>query len=508
MHQRHCSTPAHQMRLASGMLAHQGTYGFVSQLSREHDISRQTLYTWREKGQKGMKSVFCPEEPQSGWDVRRARAVLTLFAKGHASREGIQHCIEEMQGEHVSLGTISAIIHEAGQRAQEWLAQHMPEGLRDLAIDEQYGSKRGEAYLNVVDAHTGFVYASVPPVAVDGESWSILLLQMKDQGLQWRVAVSDGGKAIHDAMGEVTPDVIHQRDVWHVLHECKKVQDRVDRSKHLLQEQTPVVERQAQRVALGKKPLGRKPKTDVVAHAKDVQQMEYVATSLRYLSAELRRLLEIVVLTDQGILGSQARQEELHTLLELFAELCEQTPNSVKKEIEKLLRHVQLALPALVAFCPQLDAVQEQASHQLGEAAVQLIGWAWQRRAILGPKTDKLAADFPPSWQPVATSLLSAWDQAVRSSSAVENWHSILRPFIAVHRHLSVDMLAILAVWHNHRVASRGQHLGQSPLMRAGLAKEPTDWLLALGYPSLSPSPKYIPSSIVRSSPEMESIAA
>ena len=31
--------------------------------------------------------------------------------------------------------------------------------------------------------------------------------------------------------------------------------------------------------------------------------------------------------------------------------------------------------------------------------------------------------------------------------------------------------LAILAVWHNHRVAPRGLHKGQSPLMRAGLTK-------------------------------------
>jgi hypothetical protein len=91
----------------------------------------------------------------------------------------------------------------------------------------------------------------------------------------------------------------------------------------------------------------------------------------------------------------------------------------------------------------------------------------------------------------------------------VENWHSILRPFIAVHRHLSADMLAILAVWHNHRVAPRGLHQGQSPLMRAGLAKEPTDWLVALGYSHLaSASAGQGQSSIVPSEPEIESIAA
>jgi len=71
----------------------------------------------------------------------------------------------------------------------------------------------------------------------------------------------------------------------------------------------------------------------------------------------------------------------------------------------------------------------------------------------------------------------------VRASSAVENWHSILRPHLAVHRTLSAGMLAVLAVWHNHRVFSRGVHQGQSPLHLSGMTEAPTDWLVALGYP-------------------------
>jgi hypothetical protein len=307
----------------------------------------------------------------------------------------------------------------------------------------------------------------------------------------------------------VTPESIHHRDVWHVLHECQKVQGRFNRAVEVLHEQTPKVAQQAKRIAAGKQPLGRNPKTDPAAHAKDVRQMEYVASSLYYLTCELRRLLGVVVLKEQSILGTKERQEELNTLLDLLSELCEVAHKSIKEEIKKLVRHIQLALPGLVGFCPELDAVQQRAIDQLGEAAVHLIGWAWLRRAILEPQSEQLAADFAPAWQPVVTELFEAWNEAVRSSSAVENWHSVLRPFMAVHRSLSADLLAILAVWHNHRVAPRGLHQGQSSLMRAGLAKEPTDWLVALGYshlPSLAPPQGQ--SSIVPSEPEMESIAA
>ncbi|HEY4036912.1 MAG TPA: transposase [Ktedonobacteraceae bacterium] len=508
MHHRHSTTPAHRVRLASHMIAHQGTYGLVSQLSREHQISRQALYTLKSRGQEAMERKLSPTEHPTEGEVWIERAVLTLFTEGHTSREGIQQCIEEMLGVHVSTGKISAIIHEAGRRAQVYLKRQIPKGKRALALDEQYGSERGKAYLNIVDVLSSLVVASIPPVAVDGESWILLLWQMQQQGLQWKLIVSDGGKAIQDAVNKVAPDQVYQRDVWHVLHECQKVQGRVDREVVSLHEQTPKVERQAKRVAAGKKPLGRKPKTDVRAHTAELHQMEYVASSLRYLTFELQRLLSIVVLTRQGILASAQRQEELNALCTLFVELCEVTPPSMKNEVKRLFHHVQLALPSLVSYSLDLDAVLQRAIDQLGEAAVHLIGWAWLRRTILQPKTEKLAADFAPAWQPVVAELFGAWDEAVRSSSAVENWHSVLRPFIAVHRSLSADMLAILAVWHNHRVPSRGLHQGQSPLMRSDLAKEPTDWFVALGYPSASSSPGQAQSSIVSSEPKMESIAA
>jgi hypothetical protein len=507
MHQSYCSTPTQRIRLASSMIAHEGTYGFVSELSREHALSRQTLYKLRAKGRNGMERVFHTEEEGIEGEARLAKAVLTLLVEAHASREGIQRCIEGILGIHISLGTISSIIHQAGKKSQEHLKCCIPQGKKALALDEQYGNERGKGYLNIVDVLSGVVVASLPPVAVDTESWILLLWQMQEQGLQWDMIVSDGGKAIQSAVQQVAPESLHQRDVWHVLHECKKVQGRIDRAVIQLQEQTPKVERNAKRVAAGQKPRGRHPKTDVTAHASDVHQMEYLASSLKYLSCELQTLLGVVVLKDHGILGSKERQEELDTLLSLFSELCEVAPKSLKEEVKKLVHHIQLALPGLVGFCPELDPVQEAAIAQLGEQAVHLIGWAWQRRGILRPKTKPLVMDFPPTWQPIVTHLFGAWDQAVRASSAVENWHSILRPHLAVHRSLSADLLAILAVWHNHRVAPRGLHQGQSPLMRAGLAQKPTDWLVALGYPASS-ALKPESCLIKGSQPEIESIAA
>src|SRR5947209_15481936 len=140
----------------------------------------------------------------------------------------------------------------------------------------------------LVDVHSGAVWASTSPIGVDGESWTRLVWQMQEQGIGWRTTVSDGGRAIEEAVSTVTPQQPHQRDVWHVLHLCQQVQARLDRQVAELQQRTPVVMRQAARLAAGKRPRGKCPKTDVAAHAADLAQATYACEGLRYLTGELR----------------------------------------------------------------------------------------------------------------------------------------------------------------------------------------------------------------------------
>lgn len=198
---------------------------------------------------------------------------------------------------------------------------------------------------------------------------------------------------------------------------------------------------------------------------------------------------QVVVLSADwhtGVLSSQCRQAEIETVLVLLEELQTQAPAGWQPQIHSLSKHLRLALSHVLLFARSLDTIQQQATAQLGAQAVQLLGWGGPRRAILGPTTADLVKSVEPAWQAIAQQLLSAWDQAVRASSAVENWHSIVRPHLAVHHTLSAGMLALLAVWHNHHQAPRGPHLGLSPLQRTGSTQLEIDWLASLGYTALA----------------------
>lgn len=485
MVQRHPSTPAERAYCASVLMACAGVYGTVSGLAQQYRVSRQTLYTWAQRGRRALEAVFTPPPPPVVVTPLLERQILTLLVEGHASIRGIAACLATVGPQEVSVGTISAVLDTAGQRALAVLRREVPPGTRAVALDEIYGRDRRGAYLDMVDVHSGAVWAAAGPLPVDGETWTLVLWDAQERGLRWHTTASDGGTAMAQACATVAPQTPTQRDVWHVLHECSKVQGRLDRRAAELAAQTATVARQAARVAAGQRPRGRAPRTDVAAHSAQVRHAQQVAAALRYLCGELHGLLDVVVLGPTGLRDRAARQAELDALLALLAELAQTAPAGSQRDLSHLHTHLTKAVPALLTFAAPLDALHQELAAVLGTAGLTLVAWAWQRRAILGPTTEALLAGLPPAWHSAARRLRTAWDGAVRASSAVETWHSFLRPHLAVHRTLSPGLLALLVVYYNHHVAPRGVHEGTSPVQRSGLLDAPTDWLVALGYPPL-----------------------
>lgn len=338
----------------------------------------------------------------------------------------------------------------------------------------------------LVDVHSGQVWAMVPPVEVDGESWTLLLWYLREQGIEAKGTVSDGGRAIAEAVTQVYGPTHHQRDIWHLLHLASQVQARLDRAVSMEQERLPAIERNTERAAAGKATKGRPSGVTLAQQQARIAQMQYVAQSVDDLSQHVRRMVEVLVVHQGRLLRSQERQGEIEAVLDLLDELAPLATTAMQKHIQMLSKHLRLALPQTLLFARELDARHLHAVRCLGSEAVALLAWAWRRRAVLGPNSNHLLEGIPFAWREEAALLLAAWDQAVRASSVVENWQSIVRPHLAVHRTLSAGFLALLAVWHNHRIAPRGLHEDLSPLQRTGIASSDHTWLAALGYSTLA----------------------
>jgi hypothetical protein len=312
------------------------------------------------------------------------------------------------------------------------------------------------------------------------------LWEAQARGLRWHATVSDGAPAMQQACAVVDPAGQHGRDVWHLLHTCSQIQGRVDRVVTTLADQAATAQRYAARVAAGERPRGRQPIALEASHAIQLRAARQTAQALRYLTGELHALLEVVVLRPTGLVDAATRQADLDALLSLLAQVRDGAAPGQQAHLRTLHTTLTRALPAALAFVAGVERVQQELHGVVGAAGLALIAWAWQRRRILGPSTEEVVVGLPEAWRHVARVLLATWDGAARASSAVEGWHSLVRPHLAVHRTLSPGLLALLAVWHNHRVFTRGTHHGASPLQLSGMLEGPTDWLVALRYPPVA----------------------
>ena len=196
-------------------------------------------------------------------------------------------------------------------------------------------------------------------------------------------------------------------------------------------------------------------------------------------------MLAVVVYDARGVLDATQRQAELDAALALLAEVADTAPSPQQALLQRLNASLRERLPQLLTFVAHVDQVQRDLCAVLPPDRQAVLAWAWRHRRTLRWSSADILAAIPCDWHPAARVLLATWDDAVHVSSAVERYHAIMRPHLAVHRTLNTGMLALLAVWHNHRVFTCGIHKGKKPLHLSGLPAAPTDWLTALGYPPI-----------------------
>src|SRR2546421_562767 len=112
----HTITPAVRAQVVGGLIGHAGEYGYMSSTSRRLGVSRQTLYTWEERGLRALEQAFTLPSPTTVVVTPALeRAILTTLVQGHAGYRGIQACLRAHSGPDVSLGTIVAVVQEAQQ---------------------------------------------------------------------------------------------------------------------------------------------------------------------------------------------------------------------------------------------------------------------------------------------------------------------------------------------------------------------------------------------------------
>ena len=82
---QHCSTVQQRSQWVSQMLVQERQHGLVSQLSRDYQVSRQTLYRWKAEVEQAIQEALNPTTAKSKRKGLLSTFGGKLFNKGNVS---------------------------------------------------------------------------------------------------------------------------------------------------------------------------------------------------------------------------------------------------------------------------------------------------------------------------------------------------------------------------------------------------------------------------------------
>src|SRR5271165_3862500 len=159
----------------------------VSDLAREHEVSRKFLYQQAHTAQDALTRAFDPEPKTEKvlfyLPVTKAclrQLVLALVLICHSSTRGVVELLRDVFDYRISLGTVHNIVHSAVPRAGTINQRYDLSTILIGLLDEIF--QASDPVLVGVDAKSTFCFLLSQEEHRDEVTWGISLLELVDQG--------------------------------------------------------------------------------------------------------------------------------------------------------------------------------------------------------------------------------------------------------------------------------------------------------------------------------------
>jgi hypothetical protein len=478
-----------RFELASLMLHPFRPWGMVSELSREHGVSRKFLYELQEKARVSILGALQPGEPgrrannsQIEVDaqfVRRAIAVCMSVVPG--SVRTVQTVLELLLGVQRSTGYISQMAQEIGAGAHVYQQSlRLPIPVLGEADEIFQGHK---PCLTLVDGRSFLVLSLSAQEHRDKTTWGCLLLDVQKQGVHLVDVASDGALGIRAGVQEVSLSIPLRPDLFHLIREAHRVRQRLEKRAYAAIALAERARKAQQEQNMPKRRRGAPLKVKLELPKAEMQEQQAIEhlDGWEWLFHEIRQALEPI--DQQGhIASSQQARQTVQTALALLATFNNETiqafTTQLAEKLDELLAPLEWLEQALAPWREDLPGETEA-----------LILWAWQHQKALDISFEQV---LPADQQHLVCAFWNALSLFHRSSSLAESLHSWLRPYLQVHRGMPDWLLPLLQVVWNHHVFQRGKRQGKSPMQAAGLENVPSlsslfDWLANTEKPCPAP---------------------
>jgi hypothetical protein len=483
-------------------------WGIVTWMAEVFCLSRPALYALTERvrnrllGNPEATPCLPPPLPEKVIEVtenRLVRTVLTGSLPGKTAIRPLRHVLEEAFDQTRSIGWISELLTEAGQKAGTILNQVDLSALGTVIVLRDELFFHGQPLLLVVDPISSTILLAVVCDDRQSETWGAALLMTEERGVTIGGIVEDMAKMYTKSLKEAELEAVDiQKDIWHVERDGGKLLRKLERA---------AFKATAQVVELEKALLQQWDETCFIEkYIPAVAQEEYLYEQHAVFEACLSHLADGLELVDvrSGEIRDRAINEWLlNETLQLMDTIDHK---DVQKWVRTLRRHQKQLLTALdwleTALQPYRQQLADLMSPEDQEVFMRLVArhWRLQKALINGHTSFRFQAQeaeadlqsllaHDDQWQQMAESLQTILDGACRASSLIENINGLLRAFLHAHKAYSSAKtlqlyLNLFVLWHNMRVYERGKRQGKSPYQWAGIDVGTDDWLTLLGYPA------------------------
>ena len=493
--------PPSKLDLAVHALAGQGRYGTVSELAREHDVSRQTVYELREQASEALTQAFAVagvEAPRGSftWTLTEADVERTIVALRVVTPSSIRDIVAMMPivyGFGWSYGKVWDVLHRAERQARSFLEIVELVGIETIALDEMFSQSR--PVFAGIDLDSQYLFQLEVHERRTGEAWSESLGALRDrQGLAPKRVVKDAGTGLARGVQLCWPGIEERDDLFHAVYMMGK------EAYHLERRAYAAIEKEEELLRVRRK---AKNKTETERRKIGQQLRKARKNATRAISRydtfetarqEARRVLD---LTDPGS-GRLRTSAEVVEVLTRVSEPMKALGGRVRK-VGRYLSNRALGLGRyLDDLGERLRAVTPQAGGPEVVAAVLRAyqasfdagrGGSWavrkaQKKELRAATLNLLAVTGEDSERikRAMGAVIPELTQRHRASSAIENLNSVLRPYLVVQKHAEQGFLDLFRFFWNTRKREWGRGKGTSAYQQlTGVRVE--DWLALLGFP-------------------------
>jgi len=453
----------------------------ISAISKEHDVSRTTVYLQQEKALKAANQAFEEKDKDVLFYIPVTKAflysmIVALFLICKSSYRDIIFFLKSIFNYHVSIGTVSNVINDASEMAIPINNSYDLSTVRESASDEVFHLNK--PLLVTVDIASRFCPLLVHADNRDGNTWGVNLLDLHARGYAPETSIIDGANGMINGYEEALPDTRLRHDHFHfimALTDCAQfLKNRMDSAK------TAAMELFSRSINAKNEDKEKKYTEKFVQAHEEFKHLENIYTTFKTLSSWLQH--DVLQLAGK----SPAERSMLYDfILSEMISLANKHPH----RIDAIVKAMKKRRDALLDIAHTVNEKFSVLSVKY-KVSIQTI---WNiceiaRHSFDSPKyvekVDELASFLGSTYDVIEDEVLLILESTHRCSSMVENFNSRLRPYLDNRKFISTKILALIQFYLNHKPFMRSEHerlINKSPA-EAFTGKPHKPWLEMLGF--------------------------